>query len=1065
MKLRSLVAALFVVLAAGSATAQITPISDVNANAANGTAVMEFQTVTIEGIVQLGGGVLAPFDDGSVWIYVADGTGGVAVIDVSGTAAVTDGDQVQATGMVGTYPLNPLAGTRYLYVTSGANISVIGSGAVDAPLVLAASDVLTGGATWEGSRARVDGLSLVDPAEWPGEGTSGFVRVTDGADEFSLYVDDDTNIDGSPVPAAFDLVGFVAQNDPSSPYLDGHILLPTSTGDFVSGDGSGTVVVTPEVVLESAVDITLSFTLEAQEQELETLGIEIPAAWEWAVPGDLSVAGSGFAAATAGYQEVSPGRYTVWIGGATVLPGASGTVTVGSLTAPDSLAEYVFLSTTATAGGVPSAIGESPSVRVRAQVLPGDVVINEVYPNTSSTEFEEGAEFVEIFNSTTKVMEIGGWTLADIGRDGPGCDPGPRWEFPAGTELPAGGYAVVCRTAFDPQGPGSEDDKGYLLQFARPDSAVLFLETYDASTLLRAVEADDPNTDNMILLDPSSGDDQMALLGGFQTNAGQCEPDLLPGSAVPYGELVVLRDQDGTVVDAVEYHETGPCEGDLCDGEITGPADAYPFGAPKVGHTLGLDAVSSWTGSSLADLLPSSNPTPGMANIPGDTVAPALIVDSEDAARSTILVEVSFDESVDDASALTAAHYSLTTSGRAESPTVREVYADPLTPNRRYFLWTDPLPAGSEVALVVEGVADLEGNLTSASASFTVPSLAAAFCDVQAFDEAGFSPMNGDTVVVSGFVTLGDIDPVETGTGAPEERLSIWVQDPGGCGANVFSFMASDAAEYDLYYPDVREYGVRVGDLVQVKGTVVEYVSGSGNGAVTEVSALTEDPGFYKFLARGLSGAVPVVVPTGEVGQEVYEGALLETEGVIINSNSLAAYIDDGTGSIQVFQNFDTLDLTRFNVGDRIHVTGVLTQYDSSPPYFSGYELIPQSQDTIQEVNGGFSSSGPLVEVERGILVPALGETIEIRTNTSFRSDMVLEIYDAVGRKVTTLYDGIGLGPQTLSWDGVGLDGSVVEPGMYICHARAVPLDGGSVQTASAPIVVGMQLEGPGGSR
>jgi hypothetical protein len=31
---------------------------------------------------------------------------------------------------------------------------------------------------------------------------------------------------------------------------------------------------------------------------------------------------------------------------------------------------------------------------------------------------------------------------------------------------------------------------------------------------------------------------------------------------------------------------------------------------------------------------------------------------------------------------------------------------------------------------------------------------------------------------------------------------------------------------------------------------------------------------------------------------------------------------------------------------------------------------------------------------------------------------------------------------------------------VYLCHARAVPLDGGNIETLAAPIVVGLRLGG-----
>jgi hypothetical protein len=233
---------------------------------------------------------------------------------------------------------------------------------------------------------------------------------------------------------------------------------------------------------------------------------------------------------------------------------------------------------------------------------------------------------------------------------------------------------------------------------------------------------------------------------------------------------------------------------------------------------------------------------------------------------------------------------------------------------------------------------------------------------------------------------------------------------------------------------------------------------------VTELASV-EGVEFYRFLGRGFAGPAPREVTTGGANDELLEGTLVRTEGTVINANALAAWIDDGTGAVQVFQNFSSLDLTRFTVGDRLDVTGVITQFDSSEPYFSGYELVPQGQDEIRRVDGDFSPGHPRVRVTERVLVPELGEKMDILVNTPPRSDVVVEIYDAAGRKATTLYDGVGLGEMRFQWDGRAQNGQAVEPGVYLCHVRAVALDGGAVVKDAAPIVVGLRLDGGGTAR
>ncbi|MGQ0722538.1 MAG: lamin tail domain-containing protein [Candidatus Eiseniibacteriota bacterium] len=1054
-----------------------TPISQINANNASGFSPLEFFTVDIQGVVQVGTGRLDPFDQAgaSAWFYVSDGTGGLAIARPGSIGtAVAPGDSVSVTSTVFTQGAAPIRGTRTLDLGFGGTVTVIGSGATAAPVVVTAADIVTNGAAWEGTRVRINALTIVNPGAWPAAGASAFVNVTDGVSTFRMYVDDETDLDGSAPPsAAFDLIGFVAQDD-APPFNDSHFVWPTSLADLVRGDGSGTATVSPPSVPEDATGVTLNFTFTGQVATLETIELDVPVAWGWTQSvTDVALGGAGFGAAAAGVVPGAPP--TIRITGAAVTAAASGTLTVMNLSSPVNPGVSAFPVRTATLGGTPSPIAAPPVVNVVTGASPGDVVINELLPvSANPNDTSDESEFVELYNRTTVDLDVSGWTLTDVGRS-EGCTLDSRWAFPSGTVLPAGGYLVVARTALDPNNPGNPaDDRGFRVSF--PGFTGALVEMFDLESPSAAplgdnsAAADDPATPNMTLLDPHAAvDDQIGLLGGVVTNGGQCESPNVPGRIVPFAEVLVLRDVLGTVIDAVEYREIGPCAGDLCTGPLTGADDAYPFGPPKPGHSLGRSASSSDTGSSLADFLPASVATPGAANVPGDTVPPGFVA-SATLGLSASVIEIRYDEPVDEATATAPGNYSVVAGG--QSYAVREVFGDIEAPQRHYLVVTDPIPPSASGTLSVSGVTDLViggtgGNVFSGSTGFTVPAEAVTVCDVQQFDESGFSPRVGETVVFAGFVTLGDIPASAPGAPPPTDRVSIWVQEPGGCGVNVFSFLPTGAADFQLEFADVREFGVQLNHFVRVRGVVTEFVSASsGSGSVTEVAGIVGDIGFYELVIVAGAGPAPIEVSTAAANDERLEGTLVHTEGTVINANALAAWIDDGSGSVQVFQNFSSLDLTRFTVGDRLDVTGVLTQFDATEPFLSGYELVPQNQDAIFEVDGSFASDGPSVQVEKRVLVPDLGETIDILARSPRRSDIIVEIYDAVGRKITTLYDGVGLGEMAFEWDGRDQSGSVVDPGVYICHARAVALDGGSVKTIAAPIVVGLRLDGnrPGAS-
>ncbi|GJM44143.1 MAG: hypothetical protein DHS20C21_09850 [Gemmatimonadota bacterium] len=1029
----------------------LTTIAEVNQNDANGRALLGEQSsqVTVRGVVQSATGALDPKDvsNPSAWFYISDGTGSVAVSKASAAAAIPSvavGDSVEVATVILTQPNSTtLTGTRTLDFDASFfsdHLTILATGRpVNAPTTVTLDDLVTNGTAVEGDLVRVDGVSVVAPAEWPLSNQSGFVRITDGIDTVNLYVDNDTDLDAIPAPSgSFSLTGFVAQEDlDGAPFFQGHFLYPRSTADILQGDGDGTAVVSPSNVTEFATGVNLVFTLAGVQATLTAVELDVPATWTWSgSAGDVTLGGAGFSGASAPVVTSNGGGWSIRVDGTTISSTMNGTVTLANLTAP--AVESSIFTVRTSAGGPAAAILLQPVVSVNSAALPGQVVINELLPVTNSgTQGSEGGEFIELFNRTTNDLVIGGWTLQDIGRTSE-CTLDARWAFPVGTVIPAQGYVVVCRNAFD-----AANNRGFLVDFPSFPGGVTLLEMFDSTVPVRP-DVDHPATPNMVLLDPTADDNQIILLGGANTNVGQCSSPLVPFT-LPSAELVVLKNVFDVTIDAVAYDAPTPCEESLCAaGSGAGPA--YPFGPPKPLHSLGRNALAADTDDSAADLRPATQATPGAVNVPGDTDVPRLVEGSVEMASGSVF-DIHFDEVVDEASATDPANYSITLDDERGSIAVVEVLPDRVEPFRHYVVITETIPAGATGTLVIDGVADLafDGqtpNTLSASVPISTPLDALSICEVQTFDERGFSPYDGEVVTVAGFVTI-----LPTST----DRFGIWVQEPGalGCGVNVFNFD----------YPDtVLRWGIELNDMVRIRGRVTEFVSSSsGSGAVTEIAA-SEDIQFFELIARGLEGPEPRIVSTHGANDETLEGTLVRTSGTVINANSLAAYIDDGSGSIQVFQNFSAIDLTRYTVGDVLQVTGVLTQFDSTEPFFSGYELIPQSQDAIVELDGTFARSTPTVEVARGVLVPELGEEIRITVTTTKRSDIIVEIFDVMGRKVITLYDGLGLGLMTFDWDGVGQDGSTVKPGAYVCHIRTVPLDGGSVLSRAAPIVVGTRL-------
>jgi hypothetical protein len=218
------------------------------------------------------------------------------------------------------------------------------------------------------------------------------------------------------------------------------------------------------------------------------------------------------------------------------------------------------------------------------------------------------------------------------------------------------------------------------------------------------------------------------------------------------------------------------------------------------------------------------------------------------------------------------------------------------------------------------------------------------------------------------------------------------------------------------------------------------------------------DASSVSILARGFSPPEPTVLKTGEVGHEDNEGLFVQTSGVVVSVEGFAIYVDDGSGSIQIYQNFNNINFEQFAVGDSVSMTGAVLQYDQSMPYLSGYELAPRYDADMEILEAHYSGSAD-VEISARVLDLGSDEAIEIRYNAPKASHVTVRIFDLKGREVATVYDGICLGPQRTTWDARDNAGKRVPMGAYLCHVMARDRERGNGSNAAAPIVIGRKLD------
>jgi hypothetical protein len=422
----------------------------------------------------------------------------------------------------------------------------------------------------------------------------------------------------------------------------------------------------------------------------------------------------------------------------------------------------------------------------------------------------------------------------------------------------------------------------------------------------------------------------------------------------------------------------------------------------------------------------TSAPTPGTANVQ-EYMAPQVY---EVVSYETNTLEVVFSEPITVSSLEHRANYEV--GGRNPDVAVASLSLE------KVLLKFKGIEAGPD-SIRVSGLQSLPGlEMPDGYHTFTASTTACStLCKVQEYDSDGFSPLVDSTVCVVGFIT------VPPGIFQPD-YASMYVQGLDGCGVNVF-------------YYDPPTPLPRLGDFVYATGGITEYVSSAGAGATTEIFMSAASS--MRVLSTGYPEPAPLILSTAGVSREDHEGKLLQSEGAVISTSQYDFYIDDGSGGVQVYQNFTDIDFTKYAEGMYVRVKGVSLQYDYTRPYLEGFELVPRYESDIEIIEGAFPAKAQL-EVDARVFCPSCGEDgFDVTFGGPGTSEVILRLYDGSGRKVTTLYSGTSVGTVTVSWNGKDSDGRPVSPGLYVCHLEVTESVSGRRSTESVPIVVGVKLK------
>ncbi len=316
-------------------------------------------------------------------------------------------------------------------------------------------------------------------------------------------------------------------------------------------------------------------------------------------------------------------------------------------------------------------------------------------------------------------------------------------------------------------------------------------------------------------------------------------------------------------------------------------------------------------------------------------------------------------------------------------------------------------------------------------------------------------------------ITIAEAREDSTGDGIPD-RLGeiVTIEGVATCEGTLFSsstppglgfYMQDETAGINVYgYDDAIPGDIIAGDEWQLTGEIMQY-----NGLV-EISP--SDPSDFTYLGHpGVPDALQLALNQGV--SESIEGMLLA-----LGSSSLQQWVTvatepafagggynfevwNGQTAVAVRVNESTqINMAGIAPGVRLFMMGIGGQYDSEPPYDSGYQLLPRYQTDLEIYQPSISDQFHLTVLTPNPFAPSLGETVNLEYGGPAGMRFTITVFDRSGRDVTHLADSRPAG-DVIQWDGTDDDDQVLPIGPYIVLLEGFDGDGKRFTTTETVVV------------
>ncbi|MCF7833211.1 MAG: lamin tail domain-containing protein [Candidatus Marinimicrobia bacterium] len=311
-----------------------------------------------------------------------------------------------------------------------------------------------------------------------------------------------------------------------------------------------------------------------------------------------------------------------------------------------------------------------------------------------------------------------------------------------------------------------------------------------------------------------------------------------------------------------------------------------------------------------------------------------------------------------------------------------------------------------------------------------------------AFLRENFDTYEGQSVTVNGYVT------VEGGVTATSSS-SGYLQDNSGRGINVFG---AGFAGYER------------GRHLSITGILIKYISSASvtieltfpDGGALIVEDLGPDtiPEPEEFTCKQITGYFSEL-----------EGTLVKVHGKVIDradgiGGGSNITIDDGTAPLTL-RVWDTTNLlsdatadSLLSGGSLVELSGIVGSYNGSA------QLVPAYAIDVDPWTDGTEGTGNVtLSVAPFPFVPKLGEIINYSYEFPDEARVIIRMYDAAGRYVTTLtdeYHGMSWVYEA-SWNGRNELNQLLPAGTYLMHMEVIERSTGRVTRLAQPVVIAVK--------